>query len=72
MMKSLEEQIKCVEREIAMRRRFYPKWVASGKMKEYAARHEIECMEAVLEGLMLIRAGREGFPDYRDGLPLPR
>jgi hypothetical protein len=41
-------------------------------MKEYAAKHEIECMEAVLEGLRLTLAGREGFPDYKDGLPLPR
>ena len=44
----LAEQIKCVEREIAMRRRVYPNWVASGKMKQEKADHEISAMEAVL------------------------
>ena len=47
----IQEQIKCVEREIAMRKRVYPRWVAAGKMKSEAAEHEIRAMEAVLETL---------------------
>ena len=42
------EQIACVKREIAMRRRVYPRWVSTGRMKREAAEREIETMEEVL------------------------
>ena len=42
-----DEKLRCVEREIAMRRIVYPKWAASGKMKQTKADREIEVMEAV-------------------------
>lgn len=48
---SLPEQIKCVEREIAMRRRVYPRWVADKRMTQAKADHELAAMEAVLETL---------------------
>jgi hypothetical protein len=48
---SIEDQIKCVRREIAMRRRVFAKRVADDKMKPKDARYEIECMEAVLATL---------------------
>jgi hypothetical protein len=49
--KTLAEQIACVKREIAMRERVYPRWVAAGKMKDSQASHEIECMRAILATL---------------------
>lgn len=45
---TFDEQIKCVEREIAYRRRCYPRWVAEGRMKQIDADYEIECMQYVL------------------------
>lgn len=48
-MKTIEEQIKCVKREIAMRKRVYPKWVKYNRMKQEEADHEITCMESVLK-----------------------
>lgn len=48
---TIEAQIACVKREIAMRKNVYPKWVMSGRMKPEAADHEIHCMTAVLHSL---------------------
>ncbi len=47
----LAEQIRCVGREIGLRRNVYPKWVASGRMKQQDADREIAAMEAVLATL---------------------
>lgn len=51
---SLDAQIACVKREVAMRRRAYPRWVQQGRMKQAVADHEIALMEevqATLQGL---------------------
>lgn len=48
-------QIACVKREIALRERVYPKWVAAGRMKQQAADHEIAAMRAVLATLEAAR-----------------
>lgn len=48
---SLADQIECVEREIRMRRRVYPRRVAESRMSADAARRETATMEAVLETL---------------------
>jgi len=45
---SIERQIACVEREIALRRRAYPRWVQAGRMTEHQADREVAEMEAVL------------------------
>ena len=50
-MKPLSDQIACAERELALRRRNYPRWVAGRRMTEGTAKHEIECMESILESL---------------------
>ena len=47
----LDIQIAAVRREIAMRKRAYPRWVTAGRMTQSGADHEIRCMEAVLETL---------------------
>lgn len=52
---TLEAQIVCVRRELAMRKNVYPKWVASGRMKPEAADHEINCMQAVHDTLSALR-----------------
>ena len=48
---SLDEQIACVAREIALRTSAYPKFIASGRMKQEAADRELERMKAVIETL---------------------
>jgi hypothetical protein len=55
---TIDEQITCVKREIAMRERVYPRYVAQGgKMTQRKADHEIAAMKAVLETLENIAAG---------------
>ena len=49
--------IRCAAREVALRRRAYPKWIIEGRMSQDKADQEIECMEAILEKLKSI-AGR--------------
>lgn len=51
-MPDILEQIECVDREIRMRRRVYPRWVETGKMTQAKADHEIRTMEDVLATLM--------------------
>lgn len=51
----IEQQIRCVEREIRMRERVYPRWTAAGKMKPENAEYEIEAMRAVLRTLQAER-----------------
>jgi hypothetical protein len=56
---TLDEQLKCVRRELALRRSAYPKWVKAGRMKAAEADREIQAMEAVLGTLA---AAAEGLP----------
>lgn len=48
-------QIRGAEREIALRERVYPRWVAEGKMKQDKADHEIAVMKAIRETLVKVR-----------------
>jgi hypothetical protein len=48
---SLVDQIRCVERELRMRRKVYPSWVAQGKMRAADAARETWAMQAVLDTL---------------------
>lgn len=52
---SIDDQIACVAREIALRERVYPKWVGTGRMKQEAADREMERMKAVIETLNKVR-----------------
>lgn len=47
----LEEQITCVEREISMRERVYPRWVVEHRMTQAKAERELAAMRAVLRTL---------------------
>ena len=53
---TLAMQIACVEREIAMRERVYPRWVEAGKMKQKDADDELAAMHAVLTTLLSCRS----------------
>lgn len=43
------EKRACIERELRMRRRVYPRRVADGKMTQAQADREIAVMEAILD-----------------------
>lgn len=56
---SLEDQLKAAQREVAMRRGVYPRWVASGRMTAKKAADETSAMEAIVETLQrLVQADR--------------
>ena len=55
---SLPEQLDAAKRELALRRRTYPRWVSAGKMKQAKADHEIAAMAAIVGTLE--RAVAEG------------
>ena len=48
---SLDDEILCLRREIGLRERVYPRWVAQGKMKHDNAEREIAVMKSALESL---------------------
>jgi hypothetical protein len=48
----LRDQLRCVNRELKMRKFVYPKRVTSGVLKQEKADQEIDCMEAVRDTLM--------------------
>jgi len=52
---TIEEQIACAKRELAMRRNVYRKWVSTGRMRQATADHEIAAMEAIVETLEKVR-----------------
>lgn len=54
---TLHEQIECVERELRMRQRVYPRWVKQGKMTPEGQQKEMARMAAVLDTLHRVRAG---------------
>ena len=55
---SLEQQIKCVGREIGLRRNVYPKFIISGRITQEKADYEIAAMEAVLATLQGLRTAQ--------------
>lgn len=57
---SLARQMRCVERELNMRRRVYPRWVADRKLEQFEADDEIEAMQAVLDTLKKVNDQGQG------------
>lgn len=51
----LDRQIKCVERELAMRRNVYSTRVQAGKMPQHVMDEEIETMAGVLRTLQFMK-----------------
>lgn len=42
-----QEKAEAAEREVKMRRRVYPRWVAQGKLSQADANHQISVMEDI-------------------------
>lgn len=55
---SIQDQIKCVGREIGMRRGVYPKWVEAGRKTQAEADAEIAAMEAAYATLKWVERHR--------------
>ena len=53
---TLDQQIKCAYREIGMRKKFYPRYIANDQMSQATADHEIAAMEAVYATLKNLKA----------------
>jgi hypothetical protein len=51
----LDEQLQCVEREITLRRKVYPRFIFNHRMTRENADREIARMEAVRESLIWMR-----------------
>ena len=56
---TIERQIACVERELRLRRRAYPRWGQSGRLAQHDADRELAEMEAVLATLRGLKAEAE-------------
>lgn len=54
-MLSLDVQIACVRRELALRQRAYPKWVDAKRMKQDEADREIAIMQSVHDTLVRLK-----------------
>lgn len=52
---SLDQQIACLAREIAVRERCYPKWVKENRLLQTKADHEIGAMRAALTTLQSLK-----------------
>jgi hypothetical protein len=63
---TLADQIKCVAREIALRKAAYPGWVANRRLTQAKADREIAAMEAVLGTLKRLEWQSEACPDDCD------
>ena len=59
-MRTLDEQIACVRREIGVRESVYPGWIERGKSKPEMAEREAATMRAVLRILGMLRALQRG------------
>jgi hypothetical protein len=49
---TFDDMITCVRRELALRKRVYPKWVVEERMSQAKAQHEIAVMQAIHDHLM--------------------
>lgn len=68
---TIEEQIACIERELGMRVKLYPRWVKGGKLTQTAADEELARMRAVLLTLQRVQQGLDhqvpGAEQIREG-----
>jgi hypothetical protein len=52
-----EEKQTAAKREVAMRKRVYPSWVKSGKMKQHMADYQIAVMQEIADDYEIISEG---------------
>ena len=64
---SLEAQLRCAQRELAVRRAVYPGLVARHRLTEEQARHELAAMRAIVQTLtrLVVAAGGDPRPVIR-------
>jgi hypothetical protein len=43
------DKLQCIERELRMRHKVYPRWISTNRMTETKAKREIEIMKAIYE-----------------------
>ena len=53
---TIDQQLQAAVRELGMRERCYPKWVAQGTLKADKAEHELKCMRAIIGTLTGLQA----------------
>lgn len=53
---TIDDEISCIAREIAMRKKVYPKWIETRRMTRDKANHEVLTMEKTLRRLKGIKA----------------
>lgn len=63
----LRAQLAEVRREIALRRRVYPRWVSQNKIRQAAADEKLALMEAVAQTLLELIATTESLPLEESG-----
>lgn len=63
-----DEQMKEIDRELAMRRRLYPQWVERGSLKQSVADRQIKLMEDVRETVR--EARQRALMTGMDGKPI--
>lgn len=51
----LDKQLDEIDRELMMRRRMYPRWVAGGQMKQEQADYQMKLLEEIKETVRLAR-----------------
>lgn len=52
---TLDDMIECVQREIAMRHKVYPRWIVTGRMTADKAARELDLMVCVQDKLESLR-----------------
>jgi hypothetical protein len=67
---SLERQISCVKRELAIRERVYPQWVKGGTLTPESMKRELDGMRAVLATLEGLRRPWDGIERRQPQLDL--
>lgn len=48
---TIDEMIKEADREVAMRKKWYPQWVQTGKIKQFDANYRLEVMQWIADTL---------------------
>lgn len=59
-----QEQVRCAKRELALRQRVYPRWVAARTMTQDTADREIAAMAAIVATLTTLHD--DAMPGMRD------
>lgn len=57
---SIIDKIKCLERELALRKSAYTKWVEEGRLHVDRAAHEIGCVRAMIADYRAVLSMEDG------------